>query len=119
MSPAWARALWWVGRFLQAFAMWILLVDVFMAGPMGPPPNPFYVGVVRRCRRWPRRGWLQNSVLSVGPSRVGVRSPIHAERRGNRQSVAVESILLSPSGAIPTMLNPGELLREVAAEHRL
>ena len=44
--------LWWVGRFLQAFAMWILLVDIFMAGPMGPAPNPFYVGVVMFIVGW-------------------------------------------------------------------
>ena len=31
--------MWYVGRFLQVFAMWILLVDIFMAGPMGPQPE--------------------------------------------------------------------------------
>jgi hypothetical protein len=37
-------ALYYLGRLLQAIAMWVLLVDIFMAGPMGPEPNPFYVG---------------------------------------------------------------------------
>ena len=46
MSPGLNAAMWYVGRVLQAVAMWILLLDVFvLAGPMGPPPKPFYVGV--------------------------------------------------------------------------
>ena len=52
MSPRVGAAVWWVGRFLQAFAMWILLVDIFMAGPMGPAPNPFYVGVAMFIVGW-------------------------------------------------------------------
>ena len=52
MSPGVGSALWWVGRFLQAFAMWILLLDVFMAGPMGPAPNPFYIGVAMFIAGW-------------------------------------------------------------------
>jgi hypothetical protein len=47
-----AGVVWYVGRFLQAFAMWILLVDIFMAGPMGPAPNPFYVGVAMFIVGW-------------------------------------------------------------------
>ena len=52
MSPRVAAAVWYVGRFLQVFAMWILLVDIFMAGPMGPAPNPFYVGVAMFIIGW-------------------------------------------------------------------
>jgi hypothetical protein len=52
MNPRFAGVAWYVGRFLQAFAMWILLVDIFMAGPMGPAPNPFYVGVVMFIVGW-------------------------------------------------------------------
>ena len=52
MSPHLGGVVWWVGRFLQAFAMWILLVDIFMAGPLGPSPNPFYVGVVMFIVGW-------------------------------------------------------------------
>jgi len=52
MNPGVGSAVWWVGRLLQAFAMWILLLDVFMAGPMGPAPNPFYVGVAMFIVGW-------------------------------------------------------------------
>jgi hypothetical protein len=45
MSPPLGAVVYYLGRFFQVFAMWILLVDIFMAGPMGPAPNPFYVGV--------------------------------------------------------------------------
>ena len=52
MSPRLGAAIWYVGRFLQVLAMWILLVDIFMAGPMGPAPNPFYVGVAMFIVGW-------------------------------------------------------------------
>jgi hypothetical protein len=52
MSPRISAAVWYVGRLLQAFAMWILLVDIFMAGPLGPAPNPFYVGIVMFIIGW-------------------------------------------------------------------
>ena len=52
MSPRVGAVLWYVGRVLQVFAMWILLVDIFMAGPMGPAPNPFYVGVAMFIVGW-------------------------------------------------------------------
>ncbi len=52
MNPRLAGVLWYVGRFLQVFAMWILLVDIFMAGPSGPQPNPFYVGIVMFLVGW-------------------------------------------------------------------
>jgi hypothetical protein len=52
MSPRVGAAIWYVGRFLQVFAMWILLVDIFMAGPMGPAPNPFYAGVAMFIVGW-------------------------------------------------------------------
>jgi hypothetical protein len=52
MSPRVSAIVWYVGRVLQAFAMWILLVDIFMAGPMGPAPNPFYVGVAMFIVGW-------------------------------------------------------------------
>jgi len=45
--------IYYLGRILQALAMWILLMDVFvLAGPMGPPPNPFYVGVAMFIAGW-------------------------------------------------------------------
>ena len=52
MSPRVAGLVWYAGRFLQVFAMWILLVDIFMAGPMGPAPNPFYLGVAMFIIGW-------------------------------------------------------------------
>ncbi len=52
MSPGFGAALWYVGRFLQLLAMWILLVDILMAGPSGPQPNPFYIGIVMFLIGW-------------------------------------------------------------------
>lgn len=52
MSPRLAALIFYVGRVLQVFAMWILLVDIFMAGPMGPAPNPFYAGVAMFIVGW-------------------------------------------------------------------
>jgi hypothetical protein len=52
MNPRFGAALWYVGRFLQLLAMWILLVDIFMAGPSGPQPNPFYIGIVMFLLGW-------------------------------------------------------------------
>jgi hypothetical protein len=52
MSPRVGAIVYYTGRFLQAFAMWVLLVDIFMAGPMGPQPNPFYVGVALFIVGW-------------------------------------------------------------------
>ena len=53
MSPRSGAVIWYLGRFLQVFAMWILLLDIFvLAGPMGPPPKPFYAGVVMFIVGW-------------------------------------------------------------------
>jgi hypothetical protein len=40
-----ARALYYAGRFAQLLGMWILLVDIFTAGPLGPDPKLFAAGV--------------------------------------------------------------------------
>jgi hypothetical protein len=45
-------ALYYLGRLLQVIAMWVLLVDIFMAGPMGPEPNPFYIGTAMFLVGW-------------------------------------------------------------------
>ena len=37
--------LYYSGRFLQVIGMWILLVDLFTAGPLGPNAKLFAVGV--------------------------------------------------------------------------
>ena len=39
------RALFYLGRFGQLVGMWILLVDLFTAGPLGPNPKLFAAGV--------------------------------------------------------------------------
>ena len=38
-------ALFYLGRLAQLMGMWLLLVDVFTAGPMGPSPKLFGIGV--------------------------------------------------------------------------
>jgi hypothetical protein len=52
MSPQVSAVAYYLGRLLQVIAMWVLLVDIFMAGPMGPQPNPFYVGVSAFLAGW-------------------------------------------------------------------
>jgi hypothetical protein len=52
MTPGVGAAIYYIGRFLQVFAMWTLLIDIFMAGPMGPAPKPFYVGVGMFIMGW-------------------------------------------------------------------
>jgi hypothetical protein len=37
--------LYYIGRFGQLAGMWILLVDLFTAGPLGPNPRLFAAGV--------------------------------------------------------------------------
>jgi hypothetical protein len=37
--------LYYVGRGLQLLGMWLLLVSIFTAGPLGPSPRVFGVGV--------------------------------------------------------------------------
>ncbi len=38
-------AIYYVGRLAQLLGMWLLLVDIFTAGPMGPDPRLFGIGV--------------------------------------------------------------------------
>ena len=45
-------ALYYIGRFGQLLGMWILLVDVFTAGPLGPNPRLFAVGVAVFLAGW-------------------------------------------------------------------
>ena len=40
------RALYYAGRFGQLLGMWLLVVDIFTAGPLGPSPRIFAAGVV-------------------------------------------------------------------------
>jgi hypothetical protein len=39
------QALYYLGRFAQLAGMWLLLVDLFTAGPLGPDPRLFAVGI--------------------------------------------------------------------------
>ena len=45
-------ALYYVGRAAQLIGMWILIVDLFTAGPMGPNPRLFGVGVAAFLAGW-------------------------------------------------------------------
>jgi hypothetical protein len=38
-------AVYYLARLAQILGMWLLLVDVFTAGPLGPSPRLFGVGV--------------------------------------------------------------------------
>jgi hypothetical protein len=40
-----SKGIYYVGRFAQLVGMWILLVDIVMAGPMGPSPRLFAAGL--------------------------------------------------------------------------
>ena len=39
------NTIYYIGRGGQLLGMWLLVVDVFMAGPMGPSPRIFAAGV--------------------------------------------------------------------------
>ena len=47
-----AQAIYYIGRFGQIVGMWILLVDVVTAGPSGPNPRLFAVGVAVFLAGW-------------------------------------------------------------------
>ena len=44
--------LYYLGRLGQIFGMWILLLDIFMAGPMGPDAKRFGIGVAVFLAGW-------------------------------------------------------------------
>jgi hypothetical protein len=46
------RAAFYLGRFGQLVGMWILLVDIFTAGPLGPSPRLFALGVTVFLAGW-------------------------------------------------------------------
>jgi hypothetical protein len=43
---------YYVARLAQLLGMWLLLVDLFMAGPLGPDPKLFGAGVVIFIAGW-------------------------------------------------------------------
>jgi hypothetical protein len=44
--------LYYGGRGTQLIGMWLLLVDLFTAGPLGPDPKLFAAGVVAFLAGW-------------------------------------------------------------------
>ena len=46
------KAIFFAGRFAQLIGMWLLLVDLFTAGPLGPSPRLFGAGVVIFLAGW-------------------------------------------------------------------
>ena len=46
------RALFYAGRLGQLIGMWLLLVDLFTAGPLGPNPRLFATGIVVFVAGW-------------------------------------------------------------------
>ena len=47
-----AKAFYFVGRGAQLIGMWLLLVDLFTAGPLGPNPRVFAAGVAIFLGGW-------------------------------------------------------------------
>jgi hypothetical protein len=43
---------YYAGRLAQLMGMWLLLVDLFTAGPMGPDPRLFGIGVAVFVAGW-------------------------------------------------------------------
>ncbi|HWW87608.1 MAG TPA: hypothetical protein VNZ26_28610 [Vicinamibacterales bacterium] len=44
--------IFYLGRGAQVIGMWLLMVDLFTAGPMGPSPRLFAAGVVLFLAGW-------------------------------------------------------------------
>lgn len=49
---AWKRIAYVAGRGCQLIGMWLLLVDMFTAGPLGPDPRLFAIGVAIFLAGW-------------------------------------------------------------------
>ena len=45
-------AIYYLGRAAQLIGMWLLLVDLFMAGPLGPDAKLFALGVAVFLAGW-------------------------------------------------------------------
>ena len=46
------KTIFYLGRFGQVVGMWLLLVDVVTAGPLGPNPRLFGAGVMVFLAGW-------------------------------------------------------------------
>ena len=44
--------IYYLGRSAQVVGMWLLVVDIFTAGPLGPSPRLFAVGVAVFLAGW-------------------------------------------------------------------
>jgi hypothetical protein len=47
-----SKAIYYAGRAAQLIGMWLLLVDLFTAGPLGPNPRLFATGVAVFLGGW-------------------------------------------------------------------
>jgi hypothetical protein len=47
-----SKTVYYVGRFAQLLGMWLLVVDVFTAGPLGPSARLFALGVAVFLAGW-------------------------------------------------------------------
>ena len=47
-----AKVFFYTGRLAQLIGMWLLLVDLFTAGPLGPSPRLFAAGVAIFLGGW-------------------------------------------------------------------
>jgi len=47
-----SKAVYYVGRLAQLLGMWLLIVDVFTAGPLGPSARLFALGVAVFLAGW-------------------------------------------------------------------
>ena len=57
------KALYYLGRLGQLLGMWLLLVDVVMAGPMGPDAKLFGIGVAVFIAGW---GLVRTTASKLG-----------------------------------------------------
>ena len=46
------KSVYYVGRLAQLLGMWLLVVDIFTAGPLGPSPRLFALGVAVFLAGW-------------------------------------------------------------------
>lgn len=46
------KAIYLLGRGLQLLGMWLLIVDIFTAGPLGPEFRLFVIGIVVFTTGW-------------------------------------------------------------------
>jgi hypothetical protein len=53
------RIAYYSGRLMQLIGMWLLLVDLFTAGAMGPNPRVFAAGVAVFVAGWGLTRWTR------------------------------------------------------------